>query len=255
MFACMSEISRLLISAREAELGRGVQRIELQCMLESVDCLGILLTLGVGGAQEIPRVRIVRINFGDSAEGIDRGMRIRGVFFQHAEVIPGVRIIGILFHGLLKKLPCRIDAPQVEQRDALIHESNLEIWIKRGRLFKHLQSLFEELLIHVGNAETIETSGLGGFFRLLCTRSTLRNGREDSNSRQNDDGANDGNHFYHAKTKSTSKDTRAHKGKSDEVMPEFEESRHCMDVADFYLGARNVSALLNPLFATTPLPS
>ncbi|HEV3145432.1 MAG TPA: hypothetical protein VGZ47_16185 [Gemmataceae bacterium] len=43
----MSEISRLLVGAGEAELGRGVQRIELQRVLESVDCLGILLTLGV----------------------------------------------------------------------------------------------------------------------------------------------------------------------------------------------------------------
>jgi hypothetical protein len=164
-------------------------------------------------------------------------------------------IIGILFHCMLKKLPGGIDAPQVKHRDALIHQSNLEIWIKRGSLFKHLQRLFEELLIHVGNPEIIETSGLGGFFQLLCTRSTLRNGREDSNSRQNDDGANDGNHFCHAKTKSTSKDTRVHKGKSDEVVPEFEESRHRMDAADFYLGARVVRALLYALLATTPLPS
>ncbi|HEV3145431.1 MAG TPA: hypothetical protein VGZ47_16180 [Gemmataceae bacterium] len=134
-------------------------------------------------------------------------------------------------------MPCRIDAPQVKHRDALIHESNLEIWIKRGSLFKHLQRLFEELLIHVGNAEIIETSGLGGLVGLLCTRSTLRNGREDRNSRQNDDGANEGNLSNHAQTKLTTKDTEVHKGKSAEVEPEFEESRLASAYRIFYLGA------------------
>jgi hypothetical protein len=148
-------------------------------------------------------------------------------------------MIGILLNCLLKKSPGRVDAPQVEQRDALVHGSNLETWIKRGSLFERLQSLVEELLIHVGNAEIIETRGLGGFVRLLCARSTLRNGREDSNRRQNDDSANEGNHFSHAKTKLTTKGTKVHKGKSDELVPEFEKSRHCMDVADFLLRGAN----------------
>jgi hypothetical protein len=65
----------------------------------------------------------------------------------------------------------------------------------------------------------------------------LRNGREDSNCRQHGDRANKGNRSNHAKPKLTTKGGRVHKGKSDKVEPEFEESRQAWAHRIFYFGA------------------
>ena len=61
MLAGLSRVTRLLIGARDSELGRGMQRIQLERVLESVDGLGKLLVLRVRSAEEIPGVGIVRI--------------------------------------------------------------------------------------------------------------------------------------------------------------------------------------------------
>src|ERR1700674_4775616 len=112
-----------------------------------------------------------------------------------------MRIAGILLYRLLKELPGRINAPEVEQRDALIHLRDLGFGIERGSLFKRLQRFFEELLVHVGSAGIVETSRFSRLIRLLRSRRVLRSCCEDSNRGQNDAGTNEGNRLSHAKNK------------------------------------------------------
>jgi len=57
-----------------------MQRVELQRVLEGVDGLGKLFRLHVGGAQEIPGVGVVRIQFDDVVERVNRRLSV-AVFF------------------------------------------------------------------------------------------------------------------------------------------------------------------------------
>ena len=76
----MVDVGGLLVGAGESELGGGVQRVELQGVLEGVDGLGKLLGLYVGGAEEVPGVGVVGIELGYAPEGVDGGLRVAGVF-------------------------------------------------------------------------------------------------------------------------------------------------------------------------------
>ena len=73
--------------------------------------------------------------------------------------------------------------------------------IERGSLFKCLQRFFEELLVHVGSAQIVETSRFGGLVGLLRIMRILRRGCEDRNRYENDAGTNEGNRLSHAKNK------------------------------------------------------
>ena len=54
---------------------------------------------------------------------------------------------------------------QVQQRDALVQPRNREVRIERRGILKFLQSLFEELLVHVGDAEIVEARGFRDWVR------------------------------------------------------------------------------------------
>src|SRR5207245_2908013 len=133
-------------------------------------------------------------------------------------------IAGILSYGSLKKLSGRVHTTQIKQRDALIHFGDLQFGIRCRSLFKRLQRFFEELLVHVGCAAIVETSGFGGLVRLRRVGNALRSGCETSNRGQND-ATNDEDLASHAKNKLTTKGTKVHKGKSRRREPEFDLSR------------------------------
>src|ERR1022692_3386007 len=100
-------------------------------------------------------------------------------------------IAGSLLYSLIEKIPGGIHAPEVEQRDALIHGSDMQFGIECSGLLKHLQRLFEELLVHVGGAEIVETGSLNGLVSLRWSWSALRSGCEDRHRSQSDAGTNE----------------------------------------------------------------
>ena len=102
MFAGMVEIGRLLVRARKSKLRGGMERIDLQCMLECVDRLRRLFGLHIGCAEEIPGVGIVGIDSNYMFEGIDRGLRIPRIFGKQPEVIPRVGNLWILLERIFE---------------------------------------------------------------------------------------------------------------------------------------------------------
>ncbi|OLE56854.1 MAG: hypothetical protein AUG13_06925 [Chloroflexi bacterium 13_1_20CM_2_59_7] len=159
----MGEVAGLLVGPRESELRRGVQRIQLERTLESVNRLGKLFDLGVSGAKKIPGVSIVGVDLDYAAEGVHRALRIVRILIQQTEVEPGVRIVGITLDRLLEKLLRRLDAPQVKQRYALVQPGDLQLGVERGSVLKGLETFLEELLVHIGSAQIVEAGRFEGF--------------------------------------------------------------------------------------------
>ena len=120
MLARLLGVTRLLISPGDAELGGGVQRVQLECVLECIDGLGILLRLRVHRAQEVPGIGVVRIDFGNVPEG--RGGRVGfvGVLVVQAEVVPGMRVLGSLLDHLFEQRLRLVHLLQIEKRDAAV---------------------------------------------------------------------------------------------------------------------------------------
>ena len=147
-------------------------------MLESVDGLGILLGLCVHRAEEVPGVGIVGIDLSDAAEGVYRGLRIARVFIKQAEVIPGMRVGGITFDRFFEKFLGLINPTQAEQGDALIQARGRQLGIARSSVLKGFQSFREGLLVHVSNAQIIQTSGFGGGGGLFGCRGEKEQGNQ-----------------------------------------------------------------------------
>ena len=119
----------LLVRARDAELRRGVQRVQLERVLEGVNRLWILLGLRVCRAQEIPGVGVVGIDFSDVLERINGRVGFVRVLRKQAEVVPGMRVFGILLGDFLQDCLGIIDFLQVEQRDGTIQFRNRQLRI------------------------------------------------------------------------------------------------------------------------------
>ncbi len=92
VLAGVGDVAGLLVGARESELRRGVQRIQLERVLEGVDRLRKLPELGINCAQEVPSVGIAVVDFDHAAKIFHRSLRIAAVFLQHPQGIPDVRI-------------------------------------------------------------------------------------------------------------------------------------------------------------------
>jgi hypothetical protein len=123
-----------------------------------------LLELRVGRSEEVPGVGVVRIDFGDAAEGFDGSAGIAGVFVIETEVVPGMGVFGILFDGFFQQRLGFFEALQIEQRHSAIDGGHFQRGIIGGRFFERLQCFFEELLVHVGDADGIEA---GRFLGIL----------------------------------------------------------------------------------------
>ena len=62
------------------------------------------------------------------------------------------------------------------RRDALVQKCDLQLGIAGSRLLKHLESLLEKLLVHVGHAQVVQACRIGGGVRLEW-ESSRENGR------------------------------------------------------------------------------
>ena len=112
MLAGVRAVAGLLVGARESELGRSVQRIQLERVLEGVNRLGKLFELRVSGAQEVPGVGVAVVNGDDVLEIFDRCFGVAAVLVQHAERVPDVRVVFLRlgsFCRLLQDCLCRIN--------------------------------------------------------------------------------------------------------------------------------------------------
>src|SRR3954447_601014 len=99
----MGSVTRLLIRTCNAEFSRRMQRIQLQGMLEGVNRLRILLDLHQRRAKKVPAVGIVGIDLGNAAKGLDRALRIVGIFVQQTQAEPGMRIVWRVLAGSLEE--------------------------------------------------------------------------------------------------------------------------------------------------------
>jgi hypothetical protein len=64
---------------------------------------------------------------------------------------------------------------QIEIGNAFVEPGNGKFRVGLNRLLKKLQSLFEKLLVHVGAAQVVQTSGLGRI-GLGCRRKQAKSG-------------------------------------------------------------------------------
>ena len=120
VLAGVVDVGRLLVGARQSELGGGVQRVELQGVLKGLDGLRKLLGLHIRCAQKIPGVGIVRIDFDYVIKGINRRLRVSGILREQAEVVPGMWILGILLQRVFERGLGFVDFLQVQEGDAFI---------------------------------------------------------------------------------------------------------------------------------------
>ena len=79
-----------------------------------------------------------------------------------------------MFEGVFQGSFGLVDLLQVQEGDALIQACDRQPGIELGGLLKGLESLLEELLVHVGSPEIVQARGL----RWICFRLILRGGRE-----------------------------------------------------------------------------
>ena len=178
MLAGVFDVTRLLVGSRQSEFGRRVQWIDFQRVFESFNGLWKLLGLHVRGAQKIPGVGVVRINLNYMLERINRRRRVARVLGEHSQAIPRVRIFRILFERIFEGSLRLIHFLQVEICNALIQSRDCEFGIDLRGLLEGLQSLLEQLLVHVGGAEIVQARCLNWI--LLRGRRKHAKGGQDS---------------------------------------------------------------------------
>src|ERR1700745_727072 len=159
-------------------------------MLERVNGLWELPGLGVGGAEEVPGVGIVRVNFGDAAEGVNRNLRVIGIPIQQSKIEPGVGIVRAGLGGFFQQLLCRIDAGEIELRDAFVEASDFELGVEEGGLLEVLESLLKKLLIHVSGAEIVQAGSFPNRIGWFRGAKVLSSYCEDAEHRHQNCGAN-----------------------------------------------------------------
>ncbi len=134
MLAGVVDFGGLLVGAGQSELGGGVQRVELQGVLEGVNRLRELLGLHIGRAEKVPGVGVVGVDPGDALEGVDGGLRVAGVFREQAEVIPGVRILRVLLERVFEGGFGLVDFLQVQVGDGFVQARDGQTWDRLSQL-------------------------------------------------------------------------------------------------------------------------
>ena len=133
--------------------------IDFQRVFKGIDRLRKLLGLHVGRAEEIPGIGVIWIDLDDVLERFDRSLRVARIFSEQSKAVPGVRALGILLQGVFQCDFGIVDLLLIQIRDALVQACDGKLGIRFGRLLKLLQSFFEELLVHVRDANVVETRG------------------------------------------------------------------------------------------------
>ena len=136
-------LSGLLVGAGEAELGRGVERVDFQRMLEGIQRFGKLLELRVGRAEEVPGVGVVGIDFCDVAEGFDCLLRNGRILEEETEVVPGVRVFRVVLGRFLEQGFRFVDALQVQQGHSAVECGHFQVRVFGGGTFEGLQALLK----------------------------------------------------------------------------------------------------------------
>src|SRR5580704_3816735 len=184
-------IATALIGAGQAEFGGGMKRKDRESFLERSYGLIVMLKLRVQVADEIPGVGFVG-DLRDVSEGGDTSFRVAQIFVDQAEVVPGVGVLRKFFGGGGESGASELELLLRQKGNAEIEAGDLEIWIGGERLFKELLGVGRALLIHVGDAESIEAVGFGGVVvrcDSLCRRGWSLSG---ARMKQGCSGAKDG---------------------------------------------------------------
>ena len=86
-------------------------------------------------------------------------LRVARIFREQSKAVPGIRILGILLQRVFQRDFGIVDLLQIQIRDALVQSRDGKLGIRFGRLLKLLQSFFEKLLVHVRDANVVQTRG------------------------------------------------------------------------------------------------
>ncbi len=149
-------------------------------------------------AYAVPRKYQVSASFGSTSvtclNAVNGRIGFIRVLRKQAEVVPGMRVLGILLGHFLQDRLGIIDFLQVEQRDGAIQLRNQQLRILCGGRLELLERLLEQLLVHVGDADVVQPRGFGNLGRGVPIGSTMRCGREKSGRQQdeNSEKRNDG---------------------------------------------------------------
>jgi hypothetical protein len=108
------------------------------------------------------------IEFGDASEGTSIGDCGLSEFCSRAEVIPGMRIFGVVLRLFWNSAFSFVHALQVQRGNAAVECRDFQIRVFGSGFFECFQSLLEQLLVHVGDADVVEA---GGFGRFECSAS------------------------------------------------------------------------------------
>ncbi len=144
-----------------------------------------LLGLHVRRAQEVPRVGVFRVNLGHTLKGIDRRLRVARVLVHQPEVVPRVRTLGINLQRFFERGLGFIHLLQVQVRDTHVQPRNRQLRISFSSLFEEIQSLLEQLLVHVGGSKIIQARRFNGV-RLRCGCKQTKRGQERCDKRGRD---------------------------------------------------------------------
>ena len=181
VFARGSSVAFPLKCARQAEFRRSMKRSKGQPLLKRRDGLVIFLQLGVQVADEITGVRFVGRDLCDVLKSGDALLRLPEVFVGESEVVPSVSILGKLLRCRFECRARRLQLLLAEQRNAQIQPGDCKFGVGLEGLLKVFLRVPGALLIHVGNAQGIETIGFHNPAArrpgLLCSRGLLLCGR------------------------------------------------------------------------------
>jgi len=98
----------------------------------------------------------------DVREGGDAFFRVAEIFVDEAEVVPGVGILRKFLRGGGESRASGFEFLLRKERDAEIDAGDFELGVGGERLFEEFLRVGWALLIHIGDAQSVEPVGFGG---------------------------------------------------------------------------------------------
>ncbi len=152
--------SRFLVSTRQSEFRRCVQRIQLQRRLVLQNGVLVILALLIAAAQQIMCVRIVRIERNRVLEILNRFRGVAVFARNQSQVVPRRRVVRVLCDDLAQHRARLRQLLRIEQRNSLIQLRRQQGWIFLDGGRKQFLRLIEILLVHVRHAEIVQLNGV-----------------------------------------------------------------------------------------------
>ncbi len=155
---------------RQNKLGRRMQRIHLQRVLQSCNGVVELLHLLVANSLKIDGVHILGIDRRGLLKARQRRWQIVVRMLHQTEVVPRLRAIRIKRDRLLEPLLCVAELLQRQQRDAFIRRGLRQLWILGKSCGECFCGALGKLLAHLRHSAIVEADRLRIVMRLCGAR-------------------------------------------------------------------------------------